>query len=155
MITRNIFQNVYLFKTLSNADLDLLASISSMEAFAPNDEIFSQGDKASALYLVKHGSVKIVQRTKSGDLIQVATLGIGSHFGEMALLDGATRSASALATEKSEIVVVPYDKLNEVIRKSPEFAANIYKEMAHFLAGRLRLTTNDLSFSREKNLSHF
>jgi CRP-like cAMP-binding protein len=144
-----------LFKSISPADLEALAEISSVETFAPNDEVFTQGDKAFALYLVKHGSVKIVQKTKSGDLIQVANLGVGAHFGEMAFLDGATRSATATAVEKSEIVVLPFDRLSQLVKERPEFAVKVYREMAIFLAGRLRVTTSDLSFSREKNLSHF
>jgi CRP-like cAMP-binding protein len=152
---REILKNVYLFKNISQADLEALAEISSVENFAPNDEVFSQDDKALALYLVKHGSVKIVQKTKSGDLVSVANLGVGAHFGEMAFLDGATRSATATAAEKSEIVVIPYDKLLALVKARSEFAVKVYREMAIFLAGRLRVTTSDLSFSREKNLSHF
>jgi CRP/FNR family cyclic AMP-dependent transcriptional regulator len=152
---REVLKNVYLFKNISPADLEALAGISSVENFAPNDEIFNQGDKAMALYLVKHGSVKIAQKTKGGDKVTVANLGVGAHFGEMAFLDGAPRSASAQAAEKSEIVVIPYDKLAQLVKERATFAVTVYKEMANFLAGRLRVTTSDLSFSREKNLSHF
>lgn len=155
MNNRSILQNVYLFKTLGGADMDALAEIVSAEVFAPTDEVFSQNDKATALYLIKHGSVEIKQQSKSGDVIKIATLGTGSHFGEMSFLDGAPRSATAACMERSEILVVPYEKLNELVKSRPEFAAKFYREMAAFLAGRLRITTSDLNFAREKNLSHF
>lgn len=154
-MSSNLLQNVYLFKGLGGADLEKISSAGSLETFNAGDDIFSQNDTAKALYVIKHGSIKIHQRSGSGDNIAVANLGTGSHFGEMAFVDGEARSASATAVEKSEIVVLDYDKLHSILGENPSIAVHFYKELAHFLCGRLRITTNDLSFAREKNLSHF
>ncbi len=135
--------------------MELVSEIARRETFAPNDDIFSQGDKATALYVIKFGSVRIHQKSSEGDNIEVASLGTGSHFGEMAFIDSEPRSASATAIEKSEIVVLDYERLAEVLKKDKDIALEFYKELGHFLCGRLRITTNDLSFIREKNLSHF
>ena len=152
---KNLLQNVYLFKELSAEQIDLISEAGHLETYSAGDDLFSQGDKATALYVIKYGSVRILQKSASGDQIEVATLGTGSHFGEMAFVDGEPRSASAAAVEKSEIVVLDYQKLQGVLEKNIGIAASFYKELAHFLCGRLRITTNDLSFAREKNLSHF
>ncbi len=152
---KNLLQNVYLFKGLASSQLEQISAVCGIESYAPNDDIFNQGDKALALYIVKYGSVRIIQKGPSGDAIEVATLGTGSHFGEMAFVDGEPRSATAVAIEKSEIVYLPYDKLQSFLNSNPAIAVHIYRELAHFLCGRLRITTQDLSFSREKNLSHF
>jgi CRP-like cAMP-binding protein len=87
--------------------------------------------------------------------MEIAMLGTGSHFGEMSFIDGEPRSASAVAVEKTELIVLNYEKLKRCLEARPEAAVKMYRELAHFLAGRLRLTTNDLSYAREKNLSHF
>lgn len=155
MSHRQLLQNIYLFKKMSPAELEIVAEAAELEVFGATDEVFSQGDKAQALYVIKHGSVRIFQKSSEGDTIEVATLGSGSHFGEMGLIDGEARSASAIAIEKSEIVVFDYNRLNEILGKNPTIAAKFYQGLAHFLCGRLRITTNDLSFAREKNLSHF
>ena len=105
--------------------------------------------------MIKFGSIRIQQHTQSGETIEVARLGTGSHFGEMALLDNEVRSATATTSEKTELIVIPYEKLTTVLKADNGLAVQFYKELAHFLGGRLRLTTTDLSFAREKNLSHF
>lgn len=155
MAEKNVLQNVYLFKGLNPDQLSLLGEVSQVATYNPNDEIFGEGEVARAAYFVKYGSVRILQRTQSGENMEVASLGTGSHFGEMAFLDDERRSATAVAIEKTEIIELPYDKLKLLLDSNPAVAVIFYRELAHFLAGRLRITTNDLGFAREKNLSHF
>lgn len=150
-----MLQNLYLFKGLGEDQMQKIDSIANLETFVPGDDIFGQGDPATALYMIQFGSVRILQKTAGGDSIEVASLGTGSHFGEMAFLDGEPRSASATPIEKSDIVVLDYAKLDEVLSDDFSIAVHFYKQLAHFLAGRLRITTNDLSFARSQNLSHF
>lgn len=155
MANKNLLQNIYLFKLMSGEELEVISEAAEVETFGGTDELFTQGDKALAMYVIKYGSVRIHQRSSTGDNIEVATLGTGSHFGEMGFVDGEPRSASATAIEKSDIIVFNYEKLRTVLERHPTIAVKFYKELAHFLCGRLRITTNDLSFAREKNLSHF
>lgn len=154
-MSQNLLKNVYLFKGLSPSELEIISGAGETSTFNPGDDVFTQTDKATALYVIRHGSVKIHQKSTSGDNIEVANLGTGSHFGEMAFVDGEPRSASATAIEKSELVILDYGKLDEILVANQAIAVSFYKELAHFLCGRLRVTTNDLSFAREKNLSHF
>ncbi len=155
MASKNLLQNIYLFRLLSGEELEVVSEAAEVETFGATDDIFTQSDQATAMYVIKYGSVRIHQRSSAGDNIEVATLGTGSHFGEMGFVDGEPRSASAVALEKTDIIVFRYDKLRTVLDRHPTIAVKFYKELAHFLCGRLRITTNDLSFSREKNLSHF
>lgn len=155
MSQKNLLHNIYLFKEMEDSELEIINEISEVETFNAGDDIFSQGDKATSLYVISFGSVKIHIKSSEGDNIEVANLGTGSHFGEMALLDDENRSASATAMEKTDIVTINYDKLIEVLIKYPSIAVHFYQALAKFLCGRLRITTNDLSFAREKNISHF
>ncbi len=154
-MSRALIQNVYLFKTFEPKELDAVGETGKLESFQKGDTIFIKGEAASALYLIKHGSVIIQQSTKSGDHLTVATLGTGSHFGEMPFIDGQMRSASAAAAEQTELIVIPYDKLKMFLSQNKDAAVKFYRDLSHFLCGRLRVTTTDLSFAREKNLSHF
>ncbi|MGE0527004.1 MAG: cyclic nucleotide-binding domain-containing protein [Bdellovibrionales bacterium] len=154
-MSRSLLQNVYLFKTLSNTDLDGVSALCEAQTFSAGDTIFIKGEQAKALYLIKYGSIKIQQSTSTGDALDVATLAMGSHFGEMAFVDGEPRSASAVAVERTELVVLPYEKLSTFLSRNQDVAVNFYRELAHFLCGRLRVTTHDLGYAREKNLSHF
>lgn len=155
MSQKGVLQNIYLFKTMSQEEMAAIAAIGEAKTLMNGETIFVRGEKATGLYFIKHGQVKIEQSAKNGDSIEVATLGEGSHFGEMAFVDGEPRSATATAADKSELIVISYDKLSGLLNKDLKIAVKLYKELAHFLAGRLRVTTNDLSFVKEKNLSHF
>lgn len=155
MATKNLLQNIYLFKKMQGEELDLVSQAVESLTLSPGESIFHQGDRAKAMYFIKYGSVKIHQKSSSGDSIEVATLGTGSHFGEMSFVDGEPRSATATAAEKSEILIFDYERLSQVLQKAPQVAVKFYRELAHFLCGRLRITTNDLSFVRERNLTHF
>ncbi|MBL7689269.1 MAG: cyclic nucleotide-binding domain-containing protein [Bdellovibrionaceae bacterium] len=151
---QNLIQNVYLFKDLSPKELESVNAIATVETYNPGDEVFSEGDKAASLFVIKFGSVRI-RRSGKDDSVDVAQLGTGSHFGEMSFVDGEARSATVIAMEKSEIVKIDFDALRKVFEKEPAIAVKAYRSFAHFLCGRLRLTTMDLSFAREKNIRHF
>lgn len=149
-----LFKNIYLFKDLSSKELDALSEIALVETFNPGDEIFSEGDKAVSLFVIKFGTVRI-RRTGKDNAIDIAQLGTGGHFGEMAFVDGEPRSATVEALERSEIIRIDFDKLRNLFEQNPIMAVKFYRSLANFLCGRLRVTTMDLSFSREKNIRHF
>ncbi|MCB0363730.1 MAG: cyclic nucleotide-binding domain-containing protein, partial [Bdellovibrionales bacterium] len=107
MADKNVLQNVYLFKGLNAEQIAAISEIATVNTYNPTDEIFGQGDQARAAYFIKFGSVRITQKTQSGDTVEVATLGTGSHFGEMPFLDSEVRSASAVAIEKTDLVEIP------------------------------------------------
>ena len=150
----NLLQNVYLFKDLTPNELEAVNAVATVETYNPGDEIFSEGDKAVSLFVIKFGSVKI-RRSGKDDSVDVAQLGTGSHFGEMSFVDGENRSATVTAVERSEIVRIGFDDLRSLFDKQPAMAVKVYRALALFLCGRLRMTTMDLSFAREKNIRHF
>lgn len=154
-MNHDLLKNIYLFREMSTDELKKIAELAQLDTLQRGDEVFTQGDTAKALYVIKFGSVRIYQKGSAGDKIEVAILGTGSHFGEMAFIDGEKRSATAEIMEKSEIFRVDYDKLNAFLKSAPATAVTFYKALTHFLCGRLRVTTTDLSFSREMNLRHF
>jgi CRP-like cAMP-binding protein len=150
----SLLQNIYLFKEFTPQELEALAQAVKSETYTAGSEVFSEKDTADAMYVIKFGSVKIARMGKA-DEINVATLGTGGHFGEMAFLDGEPRSATVTVVENSEILRIGYDSLGQIFAKQPTMAVKFYKALATFLCGRLRVTTMDLSFAREKNIRHF
>lgn len=154
-MSRSLLQNIYMFKSLTGQEIDAISRLAESKGFNVGETIFLKGEPAKAMYFIKNGTVRIQQSVKSGDNVTVATLSAGSHFGEMAFIDGEPRSATAEATEPVEVVALPYDKLADYMDENPLVAAKFYRELAWFLCGRLRVTTSDLNFVREKNLTHF
>ena len=155
MISDSLLQGVYLFAELSTDERASLAKIAEEMALPAGFPIFSTGDPATALYLIKDGSVRVAVTSSGGKTVDVATLRSGSHFGEMALIDGAKRSATAMTLEPTSMFRFDYDKVTTLLDRSPATAAKLYRSLARFLSNRLRQTTTDMSYAREKNLRHF
>lgn len=147
---KELLSNCYLFRDMTPDELKKIEPATVSETFAIADEVFNQGDKANALYIIKKGSVKIQQKGSKGKMIEVAKVGSGSHFGEMAFLDGERRSAGVEVVERSEILKIDYEQLRKILIQNPAMAVKFYKTIAVFLCSRLRATTTDVSFAREK-----
>ena len=74
----------------------------TVRRYRRGEVIFHQGDPGDALHVVTSGSVKIVLPSPEGDEAIIATVRPGDFFGELSLLDGAPRSATATAIEATE-----------------------------------------------------
>jgi CRP/FNR family transcriptional regulator, cyclic AMP receptor protein len=96
-----------LFAHVEPEALSAVAAFMSARRFRRNEVIFHQGDPGSALHIVAGGAVKIVLPSPEGEEAIIATLRRGDFFGELALLDGAPHSATAIALEPSETLVLP------------------------------------------------
>ncbi len=155
MISDALLQSVYLFSDLGPDERAQLAKIAEPMTLAGGMPVFRSGDAATALYLVKDGSVRISMLSAGGETVNVATLASGAHFGEMALLDGAKRSATVETLEPTALFRFDYGRMRSLLDASPPMAARLYRSFAQFLSHRLRQTTTDMSFAREKNLRHF
>jgi CRP-like cAMP-binding protein len=155
MASDTLLRNVYLFKEMDRDEMDPILKSVTVQPLQKGDRVFSQDDEANALYIIKFGSVRILQKSGKGDNVEVSVLGTGSHFGELPLVDAGKRSATVEATEKTEVLRIDYSGLKQALQTNPMAAMKFYRALAHFLAGRLRVTTTDLSFAREMNLRHF
>src|ERR1700675_1206570 len=90
-----------------------------MRHFRRGEVIFHAGDPGEALFVILSGEVKIALPAETGDEAILATLRAGDVFGELALLDGSPRSASATALVPTETVVLPRDRFRELIATEP------------------------------------
>lgn len=130
---------VPLFHALPEPDLLVLARSTRIRKFRRGEVIFHQGDPGDALFIVAQGRVKISLPSDAGDEAILATLRAGDFFGELALLDGAPRSASATALEPTETLVVPRDRFRDTLESVPGFRDALFGLLARELR---RLTTH-------------
>jgi CRP/FNR family transcriptional regulator, cyclic AMP receptor protein len=96
-----------LFEHADEAALRSVAEGLRRRRFRRNEVIFHQGDPGDSLHIVASGAVKILLPSTEGEEAIIATLRAGDFFGELSLLDGAPRSATATALEPSETLVLP------------------------------------------------
>ena len=149
-----MLQDIYLFKDFLPNELEELSAKGVVRTYSQGDAIFHEGDPARSMFVIRHGTVHIRRAGKKDD-VDLVQLGGGAHFGEMPFVNDEPRSASAVALERSELLEIGYDVLQAHLDKNLQTAVKFYRALAHFLAGRLRTTTVDLSFSRDKNLRLF
>lgn len=106
------------------------------KTYQKSEIIFKENSCGKEMYILRSGKVKIVLQDEKGEA-EVTTLEQpGEFFGEMALIDGSPRSATAIADEhNTELEVLDRDDFLEMIKEHPEFALNIM----HELSNRVRL----------------
>ena len=127
------------FSGLDAPALERLAAGMRSRSFRRGEVIFHLGDPGDALFVIVSGEVKISLPSETGDEAILATLRPGDVFGELALLDGAPRSASATAMSPTETVVLPRDRFRELIATE----AAVRDALLASIAGELRrLTTH-------------
>jgi CRP-like cAMP-binding protein len=119
--------------------LERLAASMRSRRFRRGEVIFHIGDPGDALFVIVSGEVKISLPSETGDEAILATLRPGDVFGELALLDGAPRSASASALMPTETVILPRDRFRELIATE----TGVRDALLASIAGELRrLTTH-------------
>jgi CRP/FNR family transcriptional regulator len=109
-----------------------------LEQYGPGDVVFGQGDEGSRLYIVKSGALEVLATpSDASEPIPVAYLGPGEVLGELALLTGSPRSASARVPERAELFTVDKPVFLDLMKTLPAFARNL----CLVLAKRLEATT--------------
>ena len=95
-----------LFRRLSDAALANLGSRLARRRYRRGEVIFHEGDPGEAVHVISEGRVKISRLSPDGEEAIIAALGPGDVFGELVLLDGAPRSATAAALEPTETLTL-------------------------------------------------
>jgi CRP-like cAMP-binding protein len=134
-----------LFRGLDDDALQSIARSLRTRRFRRGEVIFHLGDPGDALFIVTAGAVKITLPSETGDEAILATLRPGDFFGELALLDGAPRSATAAALEPTETLVLPRQRFRELIATEPVIRDALLASLARELR-RLTLHVEELHF---------
>jgi len=126
---------------LSASELQLLTTFSQEERFRQGEVIFREGDPGDRLYIVLDGLVRISKFIPGVGEEALAILGRGEFFGEMALVDGAPRSADAIAHSETAIVLaIDQRVLADILSRDPESALRFLRILGRILSRRLRET---------------
>ena len=106
MNVTELFSKVALFEGVAPEDRVALAKAAALRTYRRGETIVEQGQPGDAFYVIVKGRVAVAIVAPDGREVVLNSLGEGEHFGEMALLDDAPRSASVIAQEKSELAIL-------------------------------------------------
>jgi CRP-like cAMP-binding protein len=140
---KNSLKTIPLFKDLTKRDLSSLISIIHNRTFVAGEMIFHQGDPGIGLYIIREGEVEIEREIDNAEKKVLATFTKGDFFGELALVDGEKRSASAIAKTPSKVSVIFKPDLDEFIEKYPRKGIKVLTGISTIIALRLRKLNED------------
>ena len=98
-----LLKQVPLFRSLRPEDCQRIAALLQKQTLRKGDALFREGEEGNSLYMITAGKIKIVRQSRDGDEMILAMLSAGDFCGEMALLDGMSRSADAVAVEETHL----------------------------------------------------
>ena len=127
------FKGVPLFAGLNEADHNLLVQVALRRSYPRHTLVVQEGDRGERFYLLRKGMAKVYLGNGDGREVILSILGPGDFFGEMALIDEESCSASVMTLEESEFVSIGKDEFRKVLASSPSIAANLLKAMSQRL----------------------
>ena len=133
-VRRQLLARHFLISAMPERALDDLVAFSTVARFAPHQDIVRKGDPGSCLYGILSGRVRIYSTSPEGDEITLNVQEPGELFGEIALLDGSTRTASAAAMEHVDLLRIHRDHFLSYLKANPDLTLR----MLSLLCQRLR-----------------
>ncbi|HKX17413.1 MAG TPA: Crp/Fnr family transcriptional regulator [bacterium] len=146
MAPRDLLARSPLFSQLASAELEKIAALLRRRRYRAGEPVFREGDPGTALYVVDTGEIRILLGGADGKEVVLSLLGSGEFFGELALLDGEPRSADAVATVPTELLVLPRDDFLRLLREVPAVAVNMLAALSRRFRRTDRLV-HDAAFS--------
>jgi CRP-like cAMP-binding protein len=123
-------RNVPIFADLEDRDLEKIARLGTRQRYKKGNIVVLEQESGAALFVIISGKVKVVRMDEDGREVILSMFGPGEFFGEMALLDGLARSASVVATVKSELLMIHRRDFLELLNEYPSVAVALLAELA-------------------------
>jgi CRP/FNR family transcriptional regulator, cyclic AMP receptor protein len=117
--------NINMFELLNEDDRVELAKVIDELHIPASHTLFQAGDPGDALFIVQSGEIELFIKDTAGQKIVLATPAPGEMFGELAMLDSGPRTATAVALEDSDVLVLDRDDLVLLFQKKPEAALHM------------------------------
>lgn len=128
-----VLRNVPIFSELGDAELEKIARLGTRKKYKKGNIVVLEQEMGAALFVILSGKVKVVRNDVDGREVILSMFGPGEFFGEMSLLDGLARSATVIATTKSELLMVHRRDFLELIHQNPQVAISLLAELARRL----------------------
>ena len=144
----NKITDVELFAGLDEKQSERLGRHCRWSSHETNELIIDYGEATSEIRFVVSGKVRILLRTPTGKEVILTEMGPGQYFGEMAAIDGSSRSANVTALESCEMCVMPAKAFLDAMSDHPDIGQHVLqrlcrhvRELNHRLGEHAFLTT--------------
>lgn len=145
----HLLKTIPLFIGMDEDELAALAAIMDEQAFRAGHVIFKAEESGGTLYIIQAGQVELSIVDDDGEKLVLDLLESGDFFGELSLLDGGTRSATATTTQRSDMLVLQRHEFLDLLLTKPHMAQDVMVA----LAKRVRHTDNLLRRHVSRNVN--
>jgi CRP/FNR family transcriptional regulator, cyclic AMP receptor protein len=122
--------NLSMFATLDDDERAVLAAAMQERAVKADECLFQIGEPGDEMFIVERGKIELYVKDKAGQKIVLHVAEVGEFFGELSLLDGGARTATASALDDGELLVVDREDLAQLFRKRPDAALDMLAAMS-------------------------
>ncbi len=150
--TRDIVElltEIEIFSPLTRKELNTLSRKFILGFFSRGEKLIEQGEQGSTFFIVKHGNVS-VNTIVEDRMRKIKSLSKGDFFGEMSLLTGEKRTATIIAEEETEVLILDRDDFAHILKKKPQIADRISKILVQRKTELTEKTTSAKSRKREQ-----
>ena len=137
----DLIRRVSLFSTLTPEQGEALAATVSKKRFKRGEILVEQGKKTDALYIVLTGRTRVVMADNKGREVILATLASGDYVGEMSLIDDAPHSATVVADQQVDVLVLGRDSFLRCLGENLEMSHAVMRGLVQ----RLRKASENIS----------
>ncbi|WP_372792078.1 Crp/Fnr family transcriptional regulator [Paraconexibacter sp.] len=123
--TTHLLGTVPVFEALGPADLERVAQVAVPRRFPAQHVIFREGDASDTCYIVRQGHARAISEHADGRSIALAHFGPGDIFGELAMFDDETRSATVEALDDVETLAILGSDMHRLMREHPDIAVRL------------------------------
>ena len=129
---------VPIFSELEEETIEKIAQVGVRKSYGKENVILMEEEAGSALFVIISGKVKISRTSSDGREVILSILSEADFFGEMAILDGLTRSATVISIEDSELYIIQRTQFLDLLKSHPEISISLLQELTQ------RLRTADM-----------
>ncbi|HIJ19851.1 MAG TPA: cyclic nucleotide-binding domain-containing protein [Deltaproteobacteria bacterium] len=128
-------KSINIFEGLSVSELAAVASVTEEIDQPAGETVIKEGESGESMYLIISGEVSVIKDAgETGrEEIELARIGAGDYFGEMALFEDAVRSATIRTAEESRFLILHKQEFTEIVREYPQIALHICKALSERL----------------------
>jgi CRP/FNR family cyclic AMP-dependent transcriptional regulator len=139
-VSLTILRALPIFEMLDDDSLRPLTRVAMLRTVPRHTVVLHAGDRTDNIYFVISGALKVQVSDEEGREVILSMLGPGELFGEMGVLDDHPRSATVLAVETSEVVMIGQEEFKRCLAENPEVSLFIMRNLTR----RLRLADRNI-----------
>jgi len=129
-----ILSRLSLFARLAPSDVEAIASVATTRSIKAREELFHKGAKGAQIYVVASGRLKVITTSDEGDDLMFCVVDPGEVIGEVGLLSDRPRTATVVAMQPSDLIVIDRRDFHALLRSRPDVAVELLTVLAERLA---------------------